>query len=668
MNKLFLFAASVLFLLSASFVFAGDSSSAAAPAISSSATPSAGTSGSAHATPSPSTGTAQARADISPRTAAVQKAKVAAPRAATDYSLVIIPQNTTLYVGDLQQFTVYLYQPNGSLSEISNSYLSWSTSGGIGTIDSTGMFVSTALGNGSVTADYIGPALTNMTSVSVSAEVQVVSNAPSLTSGSYYVLISPSYARIAVGSSQHFMAKLYDSNGTYMGHVLDSDLNWSSTNPSVGAIDSLGVFSALLSGSALVNVAYVGTNLTNVSSQGPANITVFSLASSNISSIALSPNPASLFVGQSQQFVATAYDASGTAIGVLPGSSLNWSSTFGAINTNGTFSATAPGAGTVSAAYNNAGISTLHANASVSVSQMAPSTGGSGSGSGNGGGSYQTSTTVSFSCVGKVGSVKITVFDSKLHNATVDIFYLGDARTKVFTQEISGTSEVSFTPKTAGDYELRVFAGADQSSARFSVPACGPQATNVTQNITVRLEPSRELVLSKLVNYAGGFSKRFSVYKTTDGQTESFESDVVLYFNYTGNSTKYSFDIIDSVPSSVLSRSSQITFADRPSVVSSAPNFEWHVQSIPKGGRLSYTYSFSRPLTAQMIALFDAPAIRSSEVVPAQAKPSSGQGLLAASIGPIFGLTLPLLGVVFAFLVLLALLYFFLFGKKKEDE
>jgi hypothetical protein len=41
--------------------------------------------------------------------------------------------------------------------------------------------------------------------------------------------------------------------------------------------------------------------------------------------------------------------------------------------------------------------------------------------------------------------------------------------------------------------------------------------------------------------------------------------------------------------------------------------------------------------------------------------------LLAASIGPIFGLRLPVLGVLLAFAVLLALLYFFLFRKKAEE-
>jgi len=287
----------------------------------------------------------------------------------------------------------------------------------------------------------------------------------------------------------------------------------------------------------------------------------------------------------------------------------------------------------------------------------------------NGGGSFASSAQVSFTCAGNVGMVDITVFDKTAKSATVDIIYLGGSRNeKVFTRVINGTANLSFTPSKIGDYELHSSVGTAQTNANFYVSYCGPQAANVTRNNTpsVRLEPGRELIFSKLVSYPDGVSKRFSVYKITSGQSESYESDIVLYLNYTGNSTRYDFDILDSVPSSVLTRSNQITFADKPSVLSSEPKFEWHVKSISKGGAISYAYSVPRPLTEQMIALFDAPTIRETGL-SSQAK-GQDSGLLAASIGPIFGITLPLLGVLFTFLVLLVFLYFFLFGKKKEED
>jgi len=284
----------------------------------------------------------------------------------------------------------------------------------------------------------------------------------------------------------------------------------------------------------------------------------------------------------------------------------------------------------------------------------------------NGGGSFASSVKVSFTCVGKAGTANINVFDKTVKNATVNIFYLNGSRyEKMLAQSINGSTIVSFTPGKAGNYELHVSVGTSQTNANFFVSSCSPPPVNVTKNNTVLSEPKRELIFTKLVNYPDGFSKRFSVYKITTGQVESFESNIALSLNYAGNSTKYDFDIIDSVPSSVLTRSNQITFTAQPSARSSEPKFEWHVKSLSTGGQLSYSYRFSRPLTEQMIAMFDAPTIRETGA-GSQAK-QEDSGLLAASIGPIFGITFPFMGALFAFLVLLAVLYFFIFGRKKEE-
>lgn len=578
--------------------------------------------------------------------------------------LLVIPQNATLNVNDTQQFNAYLVVNGSAPVEVP---VAWSVLGAIGNIDASGLFTATSAGNGFVLAKYFHPAL-NIT-LEGNASVTVNSSPPPPPPNATYCMsISPSAATLAVGAAQQFVAQLDDCNGTYLYDLPNSDVNWSSADPSVGTIDALGLFTALSAGSTLVNAAYIGTNLTNVTSPTPANVTVNpSPPPANVSYILITPDPASLFVGQSQQFIATAYDANNSSLGALANSGLNWSASagIGSIDANGTFTAAAAGTGIVGAVYlQNPAIS---ANASVSVSTLPPSGGGGGSGSGgsnNAGGAYKTATTVSFTCAGKIGEVKITVLDSKVTNATVDIFYLGEPRIKVFTKGISGTTTVPFQPEKAGEYELHVSVGPDQQSARFFVPYCGPDMPNVTQNITVRLEPSRELIFTKLVKYPGGFSKLFSVYKTTDGQSESFESYITLYFNYTGNSTLYGFDILDSVPASVVAYTSQIEFADRPTLASPEPRFEWRVGSIGKGGKLSYSYSFERPLTEQMIDLFEAPTLRTQSAQQASAQ--QGAGLLAASIGPIFGLKLPVLGVLLAFVVLLALLYFFLFRKKEE--
>jgi len=599
------------------------------------------------------------------------------PKTSSDdtYSIIVVPSSANLGVGQSQQFEAYLVVNGGVPQDVD---FIWSTAGGVGTIDSSGLFTATAAGNGAVTATYaLSSSNSSVSMVSGSAHVTVTNGPPpppgnNSSNAATYLLVLPTNATLNIGDTQQFNAYLVVNGST----PTDVPVSWSATG-GVGSIDSNGLFTATASGSGLVVATYTGANFTLT---GSASVVVNSSPPppppANVSYILVTPDPIALFVGQSQQFIATAYDSSNVSLGVLPNSNISWSVTsgIGTIDANGTFSASSIGSGTVTAVYTPASpLAAISGNASVTVSQFVPSpigggSGGSGGSNSNGGSAFKTSTTVSFSCMGKLGDVKITVYDSSVKNATVEIIYMGGAKSeKVLVKEITGTTTLSFTPERSGDYTLHVSVGSDQTSANFFVPYCGPETLNVTQNITVRLEPVRELVFSKLVNYSGGFSKRFSVYKISDGQAESFESDVVLYLNYTGNSTKYDFDILDSVPSSVLARSNQITFADRPSAVSSEPKFEWKVKSVSKGGRLSYAYSFSRPLTEQMIALFDAPSIREAGAGP-QAVPQQDSGLLAASIGPIFGITLPLVGVLLAFLVLLALLYFFLFGKKKEED
>jgi uncharacterized protein (AIM24 family) len=586
----------------------------------------------------------------------------------TSAYLIVIPQNATLGVGQTQQFTAYLVA-NGAPNEVQ---VEWSTAGGVGTIDSNGLFTATSEGSGMVIAKY-SESITNVVLTGIAGVIVTEGISPPPPNATAYLLVIPQNATLEVGQTQQFTAYLV-SNGSIAPMPVTA--SWSATG-GVGSIDSNGLFTATSEGSGQAVAKYHYAPL-NVDLTGTANVLVTNSTSpppppASIARIEVTPGSVSLFVGQSQQFSALAYDSQGALLGSVPNENLSWSATpgIGTINSSGLFSAASAGSGLVMATYTGPSVTWISANASVSVSEMAPAPigigGGSGSGGGTGsaGGSFKTATTVSFTCAGKIGDVKITVFDSNEDNVTVDIFYLGaSVREKVFTKAIAGSTTLSFIPEKAGNYALHVSVGADQTSANFFVPHCGAQAANVTQNITVRLEPARELVFSKLVHYPGGFSKRFSVYKITDGQDEEFESYIVLYFNYTGNETKRDFDILDSVPSSVLARSSQIMFADKPSAMATEPRFEWKVGAVSKGSRLSYAYSFSRPLTEQMIGLFEAPSIREAGA----AEQGQGGGLLAASIGPIFGLTLPLVGVLLAFLVLLSLLYFFLFRKKKEEE
>jgi|GEM_PF-5600824 len=299
-----------------------------------------------------------------------------------------------------------------------------------------------------------------------------------------------------------------------------------------------------------------------------------------------------------------------------------------------------------------------------------------GSGGSSAGGNYRTSTQVSATCAGQPSSIKVSYYVPTAPAALVEIFYLNAGKaSKVFSQSVSGTSTLQFTAPSAGEYELHVSLGSDQSTASFSVPSCTPQTINTTQNITVNLAPLRELVLSKTVKYNGGFSKEFKVYKTTSGTDAEYSTEIALTYTNQGNSTRQNITIADAMPRQVVSATSQITFDNYPSALESAqgPQFSWDVKSVQSGGQVQFSYRFSRAITDAMIDAFAAPRV----LAPGQTirgtiagigAPAGGD-LLAANVS-FAGMSLPisLLAVAILALVLVALILLFVFGGKKEDE
>ena len=260
----------------------------------------------------------------------------------------------------------------------------------------------------------------------------------------------------------------------------------------------------------------------------------------------------------------------------------------------------------------------------------------------------------------------------------VDVFYTGEGGFKnVFSQRISSTGELSFTPQKAGGYELHVSLGADQTTASFSVPECTLGTPQAPQEITVNLQPEKELLFSKTVDYENGFAKQFSVYKITSAGSESFSTEVVLQYTNSGTESRDGFVIYDAVPASILSSSSQISFATSPANMGASggnPAFSWNVASLPAGQTIKYSYSFQRLLTENMVGRFASPSARAkSQSLPLigsqdDAGGAAGSGLFA-SLFTFEGVAVPLAAILAGIgVIVLALLgYLFVFGKKREE-
>jgi len=413
---------------------------------------------------------------------------------------------------------------------------------------------------------------------------------------------------------------------------------------------------------------------------GPSNevLPVISPAISNAMSCSLSPSSIVISVGNSTWVSASCSQGGNevecpevfwsTTIGeIMPRNKEGPAALFVAGNSSGTGKITLSGTDDYRPLRCFADVQVTDGNESV----QAPPVSLSGAGSNNGGGTFRTSTTVSISCAGKPSQIKVTYYVSPPPKAVVGIFYKGGgAFTKVYSASIESTSTFSFTPGKTGDYELHVSIGADQTTKSFSVAACAPNATNATQQVvTVNLQPSRELILSRTVSYDGGFSKDFKVYKlTSQGTEESYVTEITLRYFYGGEGVGKSMTISDSAPRQVVSKSSQIVFDKYPSFVAPDPEvrFEWTVPSGNEEQVLSYGYRFSRPLTEQMIAAFAPPrALARSE----QGSEEAGIGTdLAASLiaNGLFGFSLVSIAVAILALILLAMILGVVFGRKRS--
>ncbi|MEM4554378.1 MAG: putative Ig domain-containing protein [Candidatus Anstonellaceae archaeon] len=391
----------------------------------------------------------------------------------------------------------------------------------------------------------------------------------------------------------------------------------------------------------------------------------------------ITPSSLNLVAGSTQRLSIICYRTSATGItdeDECP--PVSWGSTIGSISGNSrgaTFSAgQAAGSGRIVASGNDF-------SCSIPVSVYLSSSGGGGGGGGtgggggsSGGGTFRTAITVSATCIGKPVEIFVRYISNATAQpkATVDVYHYSEAQkryNKVYTNTISSSSFMSFTPTLAGKYEVRVSLGTDQTTANFVLQECSPEIPERPINLTLQLSPSKEIILNKRVTYSNGFSKDFRVYRITDGTTISYESQVEVAF--VPNSTK-NLTVRDSVPNSIVSNMQQITFDVAPRKVDSGQPgmlaFEWQVQA-EAGKAIRFRYSFSRQLTDQMIESIAAPTL----IIPASQTQEVGLSLegvfntasaaLVGTLGSGWWVIAGLLG-----LLLLAVIYLFLFGSKKE--
>jgi hypothetical protein len=226
-------------------------------------------------------------------------------------TITVTPDPAGLGVGGTQQFTALGRDASGNVVAITPT---WSVVTGGGTVNGSGLFTA-----GTVPGSFANTVVATSGALSGSATV-VVSAGPLAT-----LTVTPNPVSLAVATGQQFAATGADA----FGNVVAITPTWSVVAGG-GTISGAGLFTAGTVPGTFANTVQA----TSGSISGRATVTVVAGA---LASITVTPNPASLATGATQQFTATGKDAFGNAVVITP----TWSVVAGggSINGSGLFTA-----------------------------------------------------------------------------------------------------------------------------------------------------------------------------------------------------------------------------------------------------------------------------------------------------------------------------------------
>ena len=225
---------------------------------------------------------------------------VSAPAAGPLTTITITPAVTSIGTNALQQFTATAQDANGNAVAFTPT---WTIVNGGGTISAGGLFVAGA------TAGAFGQTV-KVTSggVSAFATVTVVATAGPLAT----ITVTPNPVSLNVNAVQTFIATGRDGNGVVV--AIAPAVTWSVVNGGGTIVGNSGTFTAGTTAG-----TFVGTvKATSGAISGVATVTVLPSAAV-LTSITLSPNPATVVANATQQFTATGRDGNGLVIAIPSG-------------------------------------------------------------------------------------------------------------------------------------------------------------------------------------------------------------------------------------------------------------------------------------------------------------------------------------------------------------
>ena len=240
-------------------------------------------------------------------------------------SITVSPTSSSLPLGKTEQLTAIGTLTDGSTQDLTQS-ATWSSSGpAIASVNAAGAAVAKSMGTSTISAS--SGSVTGTASLTVTPAVAVSVN------------VVPATLSLPLGNGSQLQAIANLSDGTQQ--PLSSSVTWQTSQSGIATVNAQGYVTSVGKGSAQVSAAYQGLT-------GSASIAVGPPA---LVSIAVTPNPSSLPVDESQQFTATGTFTDGSTQNLSP--SVAWSSSgssIATVNLTGMVVAKAVGTATISAA------------------------------------------------------------------------------------------------------------------------------------------------------------------------------------------------------------------------------------------------------------------------------------------------------------------------------
>jgi uncharacterized protein YjdB len=236
-------------------------------------------------------------------------------------SLAVTPKSATLAIGQSRQILATLKDAAGNV--ITDLMVTWSSSKPSSVaVSATGLVTGISPGEATITANSGG--VTGMLRVEI-AEITVAS-----------VTVSPQSAMLTRGQARQLSATINDANSNVLTGF---NVNWSSSNPSSATVSATGLITGITSGSATITAT----------SEGKSGTALITVTDATVASVTVSPQSATVAIGQARQFVASISDVAGT---VLTGLTPTWSSSNQStvtVSATGLVTGSAPGSATITA-------------------------------------------------------------------------------------------------------------------------------------------------------------------------------------------------------------------------------------------------------------------------------------------------------------------------------